>query len=144
MSRSLALDVGDERIGVALSDQRGYMARPLEVIPRRAGPSSYQRLSQLVAEHDVDTLVVGLPLLADGSEGAQAASVRAYVRGMGSHLSTPIVYWDERYSTRRAGQILAEIGGSRRRHARRADAVAAAVILQEYLDARRASPSATA
>ena len=78
--RCLALDVGDERIGVAISDENGTMARPLEIIARKAGPSSFQRIAALVAEQGVALIVVGLPLLPDGSEGAQARSTRAYLQ----------------------------------------------------------------
>ena len=132
--RYLALDVGDERIGLALSDERGVLARPLETIRRVAGPASFQHIATLVAEQGVGEIVVGLPLLEGGGEGKQTASVHAYVRGLREHVAVPIVYWDERYSTRRAQEHMAESGRSRRHRRRQVDAVAAAVILQEYLD----------
>jgi putative Holliday junction resolvase len=131
--RYLALDVGDERIGVAISDETATLARPLEVISRRAGPSSFHRIAQLIREYDVAAIVVGLPLLSDGTEGRQVRSTQAYVRGMEKHIDLPIIYWDERYSTRQAAETLAEVGASRKRR-RDIDAVAAAVILQTYLN----------
>jgi putative Holliday junction resolvase len=134
--RYLALDVGDERIGVAISDRDGHLARPLEVIPRRAGPTSYQRIAQIVAENEVQLIVVGLPLLPSGSEGKQVRSTQAYIEGLGVHVHVPIQVWDERGSTRRASQILLENDSRRRRRKESSDAVAAAVILQEYLDAK--------
>ncbi len=134
--RHLALDVGDERIGVAISDQSGYLSRPLEVIPRRAGAASYARLQEIIAQHKVEMIVVGLPLLPDGREGQQARSVRAYVEGLRAHVAVPIVYWDERHSTQRAAEALRENRASRKRRQGAVDAVAAAVILQEYLDAQ--------
>jgi len=146
--RCLALDVGDERIGVAISDERGVLARPLEIIARKAGPASFHRLAALVAMYDVATIVVGLPLTADGTEGQQARSTRAYVAGLAAHIEVPVTYWDERFSTQQARAILDERvnagaleAGRRRRKSlriqRRADDdVAAAVILQEYLNAR--------
>jgi len=103
----MALDVGDERIGVALSDQTGYLARPLEIIARRPGPSSFIRIAQIVAEQGVKTIVVGLPLMPDGSEGEQVRSTRAYVAGLTQHVDVPIVYWDERLTTFRAREIMA-------------------------------------
>lgn len=138
--RYLALDVGDERIGVAISDPEGILARPLEVIPRRPGPSSFLRLAEIIAENQVDVIVVGLPLLEDGTEGKQVQSTRAYVRGLAKYVDIPIVYWDERYSTSRATEIMIESGRKRRRRQERIDAVAAAVILQEYLDNKAGGP----
>lgn len=138
--RYLALDVGDERVGVAISDASGYLARPLEVIARRAGPSSFQRLAQLIATHAVDQIVVGLPLLADGSEGKQVQSCRAYVQGLQAHVTVPIVWHDERGTTRRATEILVENGARRMRRHQTTDKVAAAVILQHYLDERGGGP----
>lgn len=151
--RYMALDVGDERIGVALSDQTGYLARPLEIVARRPGPSSFLHLAAIIAEQGVGTIVVGLPLMPDGSEGEQVRSTRAYVAGLTQHVTVPIVYWDERLTTFRAREIIDEqdAGHGRRGRAmsetrkgkrrRRDDAVAAAVILQEYLDAHSGGPT---
>ena len=138
--RHLALDVGDERIGVAISDADGLLARPLEVIARRPGPSSFLRIAEIVAKERVQVIVVGLPLLPDGTEGKQVESTRAYVRGLVQYVDVPIVYWDERYSTDRAMQIMIQNRSKRRRRQQMADAVAAAVILQEYLDNRAGGP----
>jgi putative Holliday junction resolvase len=139
--RYLALDVGDERIGLALSDETGQLARPLTIIRRVSGPTSFHHIAQLVQEHGIDQIVVGLPLLPDGSSGTQVASARAYVAGLARHVTTPIVYWDERYSSETADQIIA---GNRKRARRPAhnDDVAAAVILQGYLDRERTAHGA--
>jgi putative Holliday junction resolvase len=134
--RYLALDVGDERIGVAISDELGALARPLTVLRRESGPGSFRRLAALVSEHQVGAIVVGLPLLEDGSEGEQVRSTRAYVRGLRDHVELPVVFWDERDSTHRAEEIMSVNRRSKRRRQERLDAVAAAVILQSYLDAR--------
>ncbi|MBN1400725.1 MAG: Holliday junction resolvase RuvX [Anaerolineae bacterium] len=134
--RYLCLDVGDERIGVAISDELGALARPLEVLRRASGPGSFQRLAELVHEYEVGMLVVGLPLLEDGTEGEQVRSTRAYVRGLRGHVDSPIVFWDERDSTKRAEEIMSINRRSRRRRQGGLDAVAAAVILQSYLDAQ--------
>lgn len=134
--RCLALDVGDERIGVAISDSNAFLARPLVVVARRPGPSSFLQIAEIIAENGVELVVVGLPLLPDGTEGKQVRSTRAYVRGLQRHIDAPIVYWDERSSTRRATEIMVQSGIGRRRQRRAKDAVAAAVILQEYLDDR--------
>lgn len=134
MTRYLALDVGDERIGVALSDASGWLARPLETIPRVAGSASYERLCEIIATHGVEAIVVGLPLLPGGGQGKQVDSTHAYVRGLKMHVDLPIHYWDERGSTQRAQEIQIANRRSRRRQRRRIDAVAAAVILQDFLD----------
>ncbi len=141
MMRTLSLDVGDERIGVAISDLSGYLARPLEVIARSAGSASFLRLDQIIRENQVELIVVGLPLLPNGSEGKQVRSVQAYVAGLRAHVSVPIVYWDERHSSQQANQIMLESGSRRKRRQRANDAVAAAVILQEYLDDKRGGPA---
>ncbi len=127
--RYMALDVGEERIGIAISDETGLVARPVETIVRESGPASFERIADIVREKGVDTIVVGLPLLLDGSRGKQVRSTRAYVRGLTTHVEVPITYWDERYSTNRAREIMIE---NRSKHS--LDAIAAAVILQEYLD----------
>ncbi|MGI6377239.1 MAG: Holliday junction resolvase RuvX [Anaerolineae bacterium] len=134
MSRLLALDVGDERTGVALSDEQEQLARPLEMVPRRRGPGGFLRIAELVRTHDVRAIVVGLPLLPDGSEGKQVASTRAFGRGLERHVSVPIIYHDERDTTRRALEILAAEGQSPKRRAQQVDAAAAAVLLQDYID----------
>jgi putative Holliday junction resolvase len=151
--RHMALDVGDERIGVALSDQSGFLARPLEIIARRPGPSSFVRIAEIIAQYGVELIVVGLPLMPDGSEGEQVRSTRAYVAGLTQHADVPIVYWDERLTTFRAREIIAEQesvrgrGGRRKtgtrsgKRRRRDDAIAAAVILQEYLDEHSGGPT---
>ena len=132
--RYLALDVGDERIGVAISDEGGTLARPMETLRRVRGPASFLRLAEIVAEYAVGTIVVGLPLLPNGEEGRQVQSTHAYVRGLETHVSVPIVYWDERFSTQRAQEALIEGGAGPRHRRQRLDAAAAAVILQDFLD----------
>lgn len=134
MSRCLALDVGDERIGLAISDEQGRLARPLEVVARIPGPASFEHIRDVVQAHAVELIVVGWPLLADGTEGAQVRSTAAYLRGLARFVAIPIVRWDEGSSTTEADAIMAEDGTSRRRARRNRDAVAAAVILQHYLD----------
>jgi putative Holliday junction resolvase len=135
--RFFALDVGDERIGVAVGDDVGGIARPLTVLARTAGSASYVRLAALVREHGIEQLVVGLPLLPGGGEGKQVASVRAYIRGLAGHISVPCTEWDERGSTNRARELTTASGPGRRRRAQAEDAAAAAVILQDYIDQHR-------
>jgi len=138
--RYLALDIGDERIGVAVSDPGGMLARPLQIIPRVAGPRSYHRLQEIIREHEVDVIVVGLPLLPDGTEGKQAASTHAYVRGLCRHVDLPIRYHDETLTTVEARRIAAH-GVTPRGPREPIDDLAAAVILQDYLDHIAEDPS---
>lgn len=132
--RYMALDVGERRVGVALSDETGTIARSLAVIKRASRAEDYARLQDLVAAHGVTTLVVGLPLDAEGKEGPQARRIRRYGRRVATALDLPVVFWDESGSTARAQEAMIEAGRSRRARRRRIDAAAAAAILQDYLD----------
>jgi len=132
--RYLALDVGDERIGVAVSDAGALLARPLEVIARSRGAASFERIKELIAEYQVGAIVAGWPLLPDGSEGEQVRSTEAYLCGLAQHVTIPILRYDERDTTARAADLARASGRSRRRRARQLDAMAAAVILQSFLD----------
>ena len=131
----LGLDVGTVRIGVALSDPLGYTAQPLEVIERKRTPP-FARVAALVAEYEVTEIVVGLPLRLDGTEGPAVESVRAFTKELLASVTVPVVFWDERLSTAQAERLM--ISGGARREERRAgiDRVAAALILQSFLDAR--------
>ena len=140
MSRILALDVGEKRIGVAVSDELHMLARPLKTIIHSDLAGDVSALTALLTQYAVETLVVGFPRSLSGEEGPQALRVKRYARGLATALPVPIVLWDERYSTVQAVEYLAE-AGRRRRDARgdkgQIDAAAAAVILQDYLDAQR-------
>ncbi|MGI6367723.1 MAG: Holliday junction resolvase RuvX [Anaerolineae bacterium] len=133
----MALDVGDERIGVALSDALGIMARPYGVIPRVAGSASYRQLQEIVLREQVTGIVVGLPLLPSGEEGKQALSTRAYLRGLAQHIQLPVDLVDERYTTAEARDLMEQDHSRRGRDALGVDAWAAAVILQDYLSDHR-------
>ena len=130
--RALCLDVGDRRIGVALSDPTGTIASPLTTIHRSSEVRDQQRIAELVRQHSVDRVVIGLPRTLRGELGPQAQRVLRF----GDHLSrvvgVPVGYWDERYSTEEAERIV----GRRKRGRGSVDEVAAAVILQGYLDSQ--------
>lgn len=137
----MALDVGSKRIGVALSDETGTIATPLGVVARGSG--DHAELRRLVAAWDVGRVVVGLPTGLSGREGPQAADVRAYVASLITALASDVApaptidYWDERLTTTIAERSLIASGARRAQRKTRVDAVAAAVILQDYLDAMR-------
>jgi putative Holliday junction resolvase len=145
MARTLALDVGDRRIGIAVSDATKLIARPLCVVDRKC-EDALIRIAALVAEHEADEIVVGLPLHADGNVGEQARQVQAFADSLRERLVVPLRFVDERYTTQDAQQIIAESRRRPSRARRRArvsdDAIAAAVILQRYLDEQRREPEA--
>lgn len=142
MARSMGLDVGDRRIGVAVSDAAKLIARPLEVVDRgRDGKddlAALNRLAALAAEYAPDEIIVGEPKRTDGKVSAQAARVMTFLERIRERINTRLVLTDERYSTQEARQIMAaRRGGPGREHD---DAVAAAVILQRHLDLARPEP----
>jgi putative Holliday junction resolvase len=133
----MSLDVGDRRIGVALSDPQQILARGLKVIHRRSREADLALICSLVREHEVEKVVVGHPVRANGWAGEQARRVEAYVEELEQVLDVPVLLWDEGYSTIRARQAMIEAGRKRKERRERIDAVAAAAILQDYLDSRR-------
>jgi putative holliday junction resolvase len=118
---------------VAISDVLGIVARPLEIFARTSREHDAEHILALIEAHRIDCLVIGLPLNMDGSEGDQAAWVRDYTEALSARIPVPAVFWDERLSTDRAIEIFKAQGRAPDRH--QLDAVAAAVILQSYLDA---------
>jgi putative Holliday junction resolvase len=165
--RILALDVGERRIGLAISDPDGRVAVPLETMKRREEDADLHALADLVQREDVQVVVVGLPLSLDGSVGPQAERTREFARRLAEAVARPLEMWDERLSTVAAERALARPGPSGRRARRRADdrasgrsvtserrqpperrqeardALAATLILQAYLDSRRRSAGST-
>jgi putative Holliday junction resolvase len=135
--RFMALDVGDRRIGVALSDPGQTLARGLQVINRRSDRVDMEVIASLVKEHEVEKIVVGYPLQLDGTVGEQARKVEVYVAELREVVAVPIILWDEGLSTVRAQEAMIEAGRKRRERERRLDAAAAAAILQDYLDSLR-------
>ena len=135
--RILALDLGEKRIGVAVSDETRTIARSIGVLKRQSRLADFERIYQLVEEHAVSLLIVGLPLLASGKESEKAAWVRDCARDLQRNLGLALRFWDESYTTVEAEASLRERGIRGRRSRQRVDAVAAAFILQSYLDALR-------
>ena len=132
--RSLCLDVGERRIGVAISDEDGWLASPLDVLVRRDAEGAFRRIAELVGTHGAVRIVVGLPRTLPGEIGPQARRVQRWGARLQGPVAVPIVYWDERYSTVEAARRLASMPARRRPGI---DAAAAAVILQDYLDTER-------
>ncbi len=142
--RTLALDVGAVRIGVALSDETGTLASGLVTL-KAAGPrKDAQAVVRLVREHGVGEVVVGLPLRLDGTLGSRGEEVLAFVERLRRVLQVPVVTRDERLTSVDAGERLAEAGVRRRDRKARIDQAAAALILQEHLDARSVAAASSA
>jgi len=135
--RILSLDVGDKRIGVAMSDPMEILASALTVIERKGDGTDLKSILDMVKENEVGCIVVGLPRSMDGSIGKQAAKTNAFVEELSELTDVPIKMWDERLSTVIAERLLKDAGRDRRQMKKRRDAAAAAVILQWYLDSTR-------
>jgi len=134
--RIMGLDVGDKTIGVALSDPLGWTAQGLEVI--RSGDNINQdlaRLAEIVTEHGVEKILVGLPKNLNGTIGPQGEKVLAFIERLKEKIDLPVKTWDERLSTVAAERVLLEADVSRGKRKKVIDKMAAAVILQGYLDA---------
>lgn len=135
--RILALDVGEKRIGVAISDPLGLTAQGLGVIERRDLLRDVAALKALVADFPVQEIVVGLPRHLDGRPGTHAEMALELAEVLGRELGVPVIPWDERLTTREAERLLVSADVSRKKRRRVVDQVAAALILQGYLDRRR-------
>ena len=138
-ARILALDLGDRRIGVALSDPLGLTAHPLLTLTRRSWPADLDTLARLVREHQVGRIVVGLPLGMDGSRGTRVRLAEDFMARAARATGLPVEAWDERLTTVQAKRALLEGDASRARRKAVIDQVAAVILLQSYLDARRAA-----
>lgn len=137
--RVLALDVGERRVGIAIGDPTGTVARPLQALVRGSREEDFAAITALVAEHDVGLVVVGQPLSLDGTEGPQARRVARYAEALAAMMPVPVVAWDERFTTVAAEDILRQNRRQKKRQARtrgEVDSIAAAVILQGYLDSQ--------
>lgn len=139
--RLLGLDIGDRRIGVAVSDPTGLLATPLEVYRRRDIAVDVAHLTAVARQEEAEGLVVGLPVNMNGTEGPQAEKVRAFARELETS-ALPILFWDERLSTMEADRRMQAAGRKRKRGVvQHNDAEAAAVILESYLDRVRPAVS---
>ena len=138
IGRILAVDWGELRIGLARSDELQIIATPLETLRRREGKRfPMPRFLELIALHNPVGLVVGLPLSLEGTEGASALAAREVADTETRRTGLPLEMWDERMSTARALAAIREQGGSTRGRKADVDSLAAAVLLQHFLDARR-------
>ncbi len=132
--RTLGVDLGRVRIGLALADDVLRTARPLRVVARRAEDADLAAIGEAAREYEVERVVLGLPLNMDGSEGPSARLARAFAPKLAGALGSPVELFDERLSTFEAETRLRDQGFSAKDRRSRVDAEAAAVILQGWLD----------
>ncbi len=132
--RILALDVGRRRIGLAVSDPLLLTAQGLPTLERKNNRADLSALAKLAAHWGVTLWLVGYPVELSGREGSQAEWVRRFAQQLSAHTGLPVKLWDERLTTAQAGRLLRESGASIARRARAVDRLAAALLLQNYLD----------
>lgn len=132
--RLLGLDVGSKTIGIAVSDPLGLTAQGIGVWRRQGIAKDVAHIKEVCDAYDVDSLVVGLPLRTDGSRGPEALEVESFGQRLEAEIGRPVIYWDERFTTRIAERAMVEAGLRRKRRRELVDMTAAALILQGYLE----------
>lgn len=135
MGRVLGLDFGTKRVGLAISDPRRSIATPLEVYDRRDRDRDSKYFRRIVGEHEVDQIVVGLPLHTGGNEGVSSRLARGWGRWLGEVTGLPVAFFDERYTTVEAEESMIAAGLKRHKRVGLRDMLAARLLLQNYLDA---------
>jgi len=142
--RALGIDLGSKRIGVATSDRSGTIATPLTVLQRQGSrEADYRAIADLVAEYEIECVVVGLPLHMNGTHGDAAKSAVAEVQQLTSVLNVPVLTYDERRTTVTADQVLMQQNMNAQERRKVIDKVAAAVMLQSWLDGRKMTEAPT-
>jgi len=134
--RIIGLDIGSRRIGVAVSDELGLTAQTLTTLESKTPEQDVERIAGIVKEQKATEIVVGIPYNMDGTEGPQARKVRAIMRLINHFIKLPLHEWDERLSTVAAERTLLEADLSRSKRRKVIDKLAAAIILQGYLDSQ--------
>ena len=132
--RILALDHGTKRIGLAISDETKLIAQPLEFIPAEPFAAVVERLYELLRDNEVELILVGMPRNMDGSYGAAAFKVEEFVEELRSSVPVPVKTWDERLTSVQANRLLIQAEVRRAKRKEKVDKMAAAILLQSYLD----------
>lgn len=135
--RILGIDYGDKNIGLAVSDLLGITAQGLGVYRQKGGAEDLAYFQGLVEEYGIDRIVVGLPLRMDGTQGSRAEITREFADRLGTALGIPIVFWDERLTTKEALRILREQKSAPKRKKALKDQISATLILASYLESER-------
>ena len=134
MARYLGLDLGEKRVGVALSDPDRILAQPLKTIPFRSQKQLLQEITDLLKEYQIAKIVIGLPLTMKGTDSEKTRQVRQFARVLSQSVSVPVDFMDERLTTVQAHSTLHQIGKKPSRNRDRVDQLAAQLILQTFLD----------
>ena len=132
--KALGIDHGDKRMGIAASDELGMLAHPLEFILAEPYEGFLKRLKEILAEREVEQIIVGMPRNMDGSYGSQALKVQDFVAALKNSVVVPVRTWDERLTSVAAERQLREAGVNAKAAKSKVDASAAAVMLQAYLE----------
>ncbi|MCE9537213.1 MAG: Holliday junction resolvase RuvX, partial [Nitrospirae bacterium] len=138
--RVLALDYGTVRIGVALSDEMGWTAQPLETLTRRTLDRDIAHSASLVGTYEVRQVLLGFPLQLDGREGPAIQAMREFQARLEAGVSVPVILWDERLTTKSAEDLLIAADVSRRKRKGVVDRIAASILLQSYLASLEPEP----
>jgi putative holliday junction resolvase len=134
MPRILAIDHGTKRMGLAISDELGMIAQPLEFVPAEPFANFLVRLKQVIVEKQVEMLLIGMPRNMDGSYGPAALKVQEFVAVLKDAVTIPIKTWDERLTSAQANRFLIQADVRRDKRKEKVDKTAAAILLQSYLD----------
>ena len=141
--RIMALDPGTKRMGVALSDELGWTAQPLETYERKSLAADVAHIQDLVQRHEVGEVVMGMPFHMSGHAGTEAKRAQEFIDTLGQALSVPVIAWDERLTTKEAEDLLIAANVSRKKRRGVVDRVAAAILLRSYLQSRSLDSSAS-
>ena len=134
--RILSLDVGDKRIGVAISDELEIAAHSLTTIHRSGHNSAFAIIKEIIEEYNVEEIVIGMPIMMNGTVGIQAEKVSRFAEELKNEITVPVIFMDERLSTRFVEKVLIDADVSRKKRGKVIDKLAAVVILQDYLSIR--------
>jgi putative Holliday junction resolvase len=137
LMRIMGFDVGSHTIGVAISDELGITAQGLKTIKRKSMEEDLKEISTVIAQFNIEKIVVGLPVNMDGTIGKQAEMIFQWIKTLKEKFSLPVETWDERLSTVEASKVLLEADLSRKKRKKVIDKLAAVLILQGYLDQNR-------
>jgi putative Holliday junction resolvase len=136
----MGIDFGERRIGIAISDAHGLTAQPVRVIERESKAQDVAKIKEMAVGRKAERIVVGLPLNMDGSSGPSARGARRFANLLRRELELEVVMWDERLTTVEADRILVSANERRDRRRQLRDSVAAAILLQDYLDSQERGP----
>jgi len=132
--RILAIDYGEKRIGLAVSDEMEVTARGIAVVERKSKKADLEAIAAAVTEFGAGAIIVGYPLRLDGSAGIQCGKVDRFIASLQEAVAVPVTAWDETLSTKEAEELMREAGVKRKKKRGMVDRIAAAVILQDYLN----------